>query len=317
MNRHFSKDRGTCLVLGGCGFIGSHIVDNLLESGYSVRVFDKLNVDTRNIDHVIDDVEIETGDFCNETDVSRAIKGADYVFHFINTTLPKTSTDNPVYDVESNVVSSLKLLDLASRDKVRKIIFASSGGTIYGVPQSIPIPEDHPTNPTCSYGISKLMIEKYLELYRITRRLDYVSFRMSNLYGERQNPHAIQGAVAVFLGLAREGKPITIWGNGAITRDYLYVRDVLSVLVGALEVQTHAHIFNLGSGHGTTLDELTEVIREVSGKTVEVIRSEGRPIDVPVNVLDISRVRNEFDFAPQTSLRQGVKKTWEWLNNSA
>jgi len=303
-----------CLVLGGCGFIGSHIADGLLESGYKVRIFDKVNVDTQNIDHLIDGIEFLEGDFTNEVDVAQAVKGVDYIFHFVGTTLPKTSTDNPVYDIESNVVSTLKLLDQASKDKIKKVIFASSGGTIYGVPQSTPILEDHSTNPTCSYGISKLMIEKYLELYHMTRGLDYVCFRISNPYGDRQNPQSIQGAVAVFLGSVKDGKPITIWGTGDITRDYIYIKDIVPILIKALQIKVRWRIFNLGSGKGTTLNELVEIIKEVTQRDIEVTYSEGRPIDVQVNVLDISRVRKEFGFTPKTSIRDGIRNTWEWLN---
>jgi len=314
MKRYSLKKQKRCLVLGGCGFIGSHIVDGLLESGYRVRIFDKANIDTQNINHVINDVELIEGDFTNETDVASAVKGMEYIFHFIGTTLPKTSTDNPVYDVESNVVSTLKLLDISLKEKIKKIIFASSGGTIYGIPQSIPIPEDHPTNPTCSYGISKLMIEKYLELYHTTRGLDYVCFRISNPYGERQNFQSIQGALAVFLGLVKEAKPVTVWGTGNITRDYIYIKDIVFVLIKALQTKTRWKVFNLGSGTGTTLNELIELIREVTRQKVKVLYSEGRAIDVGVNVLDVSRVEEELGFIPKTSLREGVKKTWEWLN---
>jgi UDP-glucose 4-epimerase len=317
MSPYSEKKRGRCLVLGGCGFMGSHIVDGLIESGYQVRIFDKVNVDTRNISHLIHSVELMEGDFIDEVALARAVKEIDYIFHFIGTTLPKSSTDNPVYDVQSNVVSTLKLFDLALKEKIKKIIFASSGGTVYGAPQSIPIPEDHPTNPTSSYGISKLTIEKYLNLYRITKGLDYLCFRISNPYGERQNPHAIQGAVAVFLGLVMAGKPITIWGNGDITRDYIYVKDVVSVPISALQMKNRWNVFNLGSGNGTTLNELVTIIRDVTQRAIEVNYTEGRAIDVPVNVLDISRAREDFNFAPRVHLREGIRRTWEWLNQGA
>jgi len=309
-----NRKQEKCLVLGGCGFIGSHIAEGLVESRYKVRIFDKINVDTQNINHIINDIELFEGDFTNEVDVAEAVKGMDYIFHFIGTTLPKTSTDNPVYDVESNVVGTLKLLDAASKEKTKKIIFSSSGGTVYGVPQSIPISENHPTNPTCSYGISKLMIEKYLELYHITRGLDYLCFRISNPYGEKQNSLSIQGAVAVFLGLVKEGKPINIWGTGDITRDYIYIKDIVPILIKALPAKNRWRIFNLGSGKGTTLNELVEIIKEVTQRDIEVTYSQGRPIDVQVNVLDISRVRKEFGFTPKTSIRDGIRNTWEWLN---
>ena len=310
------KNLGKTLILGGCGFLGSHVAEGLLESGYIVRIFDKVNVDTKNINHIIDDLQMMEGDFTNEKDVARAIKGIDYIFHFIGTTLPKTSTENPVYDLESNVISTLKLLNLAAQEKIKKIILSSSGGTVYGVPQVVPISEDHPTNPTSAYGISKLMIEKYLALYHLIKGLDYVIFRIANLYGERQNPHSVQGAIAVFLGSAKEGKPITIWGKGDITRDYLYIKDSVPVLINAVQTNKQQRVFNLGSGKGTTLDELLAVIKKVTGRTVKVTYTGERAIDVPINVLDISRAREEFGFSPHTTLLNGVRKTWQWLNQS-
>ena len=313
MNFSHDKECRRCLILGGCGFIGSHVAEGLLEAGYRVRIFDKTNVSTRNVDHFLDQVELFEGDFTNEEMVEEAVKGVDYIFHFVGTTLPKTSTDNPVYDVESNVVATLKLLDTASAHRVKKVIFSSSGGTVYGVPQSIPISEDHPTNPTCSYGITKLAIEKYLELYRRTKGLDYLCFRISNPYGERQNMHSIQGVIAVFLGLVKIGKPLTVWGDGKITRDYIYVKDIVSVFIRALEIEPEWRVLNLGSGLGTTLNELVAAIREVTKKECAVTYTEGRTIDVPANVLDISRVRRSFGFTPQTSLVAGIRRTWDWL----
>ena len=310
------KNLEKVLILGGCGFLGSHVAEGLLESGHVVRIFDKVKVDTKNINHIIDDLQMMEGDFTNEKDVARAIKGIDYIFHFIGTTLPKTSTENPVYDLESNVVSTLKLLNLATNKKIKKLIFTSSGGTVYGVPRSIPISEDHPTNPICAYGISKLMVEKYLELYHLTQGLDYVIFRIANLYGERQNPYPFQGAVAVFLRLVKEGKPVTIWGKGDVIRDYIYIKDIVHVLLNAIQIKNRQRVFNLGSGKGTTLNELIEVVEKVTGQTVKTTYSERRTIDVPANVLDITRAHEEFNFLPNTSLPEGVRKTWQWLNQS-
>ncbi|HPD60346.1 MAG TPA: NAD-dependent epimerase/dehydratase family protein [Thermodesulfobacteriota bacterium] len=311
------KNWGKSLILGGCGFIGSYVAEALLGAGYTVRIFDKIKVNTKNIDHIINDLEMIEGDFNNEKDVARAIKGIDYIFHFIGTTLPKTSTENPIYDLESNVISTLKLLNLAVQEKIKKIIFSSSGGTVYGVPQTLPIVEEHPTNPTSAYGISKLMIEKYLELYHQTKGLDYVIFRIANLYGERQDPRSHQGAVAVFLGLVKEGKPITIWGKGSISRDYIYIKDIIPVLINALVIKIHERIYNLGSGKGTTLNDLIAVIKEVTSRPVTVAYAEERLIDVPINVLDISRAQKQFAFSPHTPLREGVQKTWQWLLNQS
>lgn len=312
--RHHTQPR--CLVLGGCGFIGSHLADALLDEGYAVRIFDKTKVDTRHIAHLGSSVEFVEGDFANEADLGRALKGADYLFHLIGTTLPQTSTDNPVYDFESNVLSTLRLLDLAAKEKVKKLIYPSSGGTVYGIAQTLPITENHPTDPLCSYGIAKLTVEKYLEMYRLTRGLEYTCFRISNLYGERQNPRSIQGAIAVFLGLIQEGAPITIWGNGETIRDYLYVGDAVPTLIKALEIESPWRVFNLGSGRGTSLRELLDILKSATRQEVAVSYREGRRIDVPVNVLDSTRARKAFGFEPVTALRAGVARTWEWIQGA-
>jgi UDP-glucose 4-epimerase len=298
-----------CLVLGGCGFLGSHLVDGLLDSDYEVAVFDKVNVDTKNIEHSLTKVDLIKGDFANRNDLERAIKGVDCVFHFIGTTLPESSTQNPVYDIETNVISSISLLEFAKSANVKKVIFASSGGTIYGIPRKIPIPEGHPTNPICAYGISKLMIEKYLHLYFNLYGLDYVSLRFSNAYGERQDPNSSQGAVAVFLGKIIKGDPIDIWGDGEVVRDYIYVKDIVDACLKAAELkQTKCHTFNIGSGNGVSLNSLIQIIKNVTGKDVKVKYTKGRKIDVPTNVLDVSLARKVLGWEPRIGIEAGIKR---------
>ena len=176
--------RETCLILGGCGFIGSHVAEALLKEGYGIRILDKEKVSTENIEHVLDQVELLRGDYANKAVIAEALQGIDYVIHLIGTTLPQTSCEDPVYDIDTNLVPTVNLLATAAKiTRVKKIVFSSSGGTIYGVPNKVPIPEDHPTFPICPYGISKLAIEKYLGYFFASRRLDYVCLRISNPYG--------------------------------------------------------------------------------------------------------------------------------------
>lgn len=297
-----------CLVLGGCGFLGSHLVDGLLDKGYEIVVFDKVDVDTKNINHNLNKIDLIEGDFANKNDLQRAIRDIDYIFHFIGTTLPESSTKNPVYDIETNVISSINLLEIAKSGNVKKIIFASSGGTIYGIPQKVPIPEDHPTNPICAYGISKLMIEKYLHLYFSLHGLDYVSLRFSNAYGERQDPDKSQGVIGVFLEKIIRGDPINIWGDGKVVRDYIYVKDIVDACLKASELkQTKYHIFNIGSGNGISLNELIEIIRKGAGKEIKVKYTQGRKIDVPINILDTTLAKKVFGWKPKVLIEQGIK----------
>jgi UDP-glucose 4-epimerase len=310
-----SKTR--CLVLGGCGFIGSHVVDGLLERGHEVVIFDKKHVNRRNISHTLDRIELIEGDFANENDIKTAIKDMDYIFHFVGSTLPQSSTQNPIYDVESNVIATLKMLEIARTEHIKRIVFASSGGTIYGVPDQIPIPETHPTNPICSYGISKLMIEKYLLLYQYLYGLDYVSLRFANAYGARQDPAGSQGVIPVFLGNILKGRPIHIWGDGTVVRDYVHVEDVADACVKAIEVREHKHhIFNIGSGEGLSLNQLIGLLKEAVGDQFEVRYSGGRKIDVPVNILDVRLARDSLGWQPSVSFEKGLRSTLKYLRES-
>jgi UDP-glucose 4-epimerase len=241
--------------------------------------------------------------------LSAALQGNEIVFHLVSTTLPKTSNDNPVYDVESNVVGTLRLLELCREQGVRKVVFASSGGTVYGVPRSVPIDESHPTEPICSYGIHKLMIEKYLQLNHRVHGLDYCVVRPPNLYGPRQRLDIAQGAVAVFLDRALHGKPIQVWGDGSVMRDYLYVEDAAEALVKAAAFEGEPKVFNIGSGVGTTLKQLIKEIEALLGRPVPVEYSAARALDVPANVLDASLARRLLGWTPRTSLAEGLRRT--------
>ena len=303
-----------CLVLGGGGFLGSHLIDGLLDNGYEVIIFDKENVDTKNINHNIKKISLILGDFANESDIRIAIKDIDYIFHFIGTTLPESSTQNPVYDIESNVISTIRMLEISKSTNIKKIIFASSGGTIYGIPQQIPISEDHPTNPICAYGISKLIIEKYLHFYYKLYGLDYVSLRFSNAYGERQDPNGTQGAIAVFLGNIFSGHPINIWGDGTVIRDYIYVKDIVDACLKALETPALKYrVLNIGSGIGLSLNELIAALKQTVGKEIQVQYTPGRKIDVPANVLDITLAQRVLQWKPQIGIEEGLRKTFQYL----
>ncbi len=300
---------GSCLVLGGAGFIGSHLAEALLQAGHRVRIFDRPHLDRLPGFLQRRQFEVFTGDFLNPRALSPALAGTEVVFHLVSTTLPKTSNDNPVYDIESNVLGTLRLLDLCREHKVRKVVFVSSGGTIYGVPRSIPIDENHPTNPICSYGIHKLAIEKYLQLSHRLHGLDYCVVRPPNLYGPRQRLDVSQGAVAVFLDRALRGKPIQVWGDGSVVRDYVYVEDAAEALLKAAAFEGEQKVFNIGSGVGTSLIELIKQIEELLGRPIPVEYGAARPLDVPANVLDASLARRYLGWTPRTPLAEGLRRT--------
>ena len=304
---------GPCLVLGGAGFIGSHLAEALAQQGLRVKLFDRPHVDRLPLFPRAKGFELFTGDFLNPRALAPALEGTELVFHLVSTTLPKNSNDNPVYDVESNVIGSLRLLELCREHGVRKLVYVSSGGTVYGVPRTTPIAEDHPTEPISSYGIHKLMVEKYLALAHRLHGLEYRIVRPANLYGPYQRLDIAQGAVAVFLDRALRDQPIQIWGDGSVVRDYVYVADAVDAMLKVASFEGAQRIFNIGSGMGTSLNQLVAEIEKLLGRSVKVDHTGSRAVDVPVNVLDASLAERQLGWRASTPLGEGLRRTCEWL----
>lgn len=286
-------------------------MDALLARGNSVRVFDRPGTASAFLTSH-SGLEVVEGDFSSEGDVAEAVRGCDVCFHMVSTTLPKSSNADPIYDVESNLIGSIRFAQCAVAAGVRKIIFTSSGGTVYGVPRFIPIDEDHPTNPICSYGITKLAIEKYLELFRQLHGLDYCVVRISNPYGERQRVTGSQGAVAVFLGKILRGESVEIWGDGSVTRDYIHVSDVVSAMVRCIGYSGDRRVLNISSGCGLSLDNILHGIERVTGLTAKPIYLPGRQFDVPFNVLSNAHARRELAWEPEVGFIEGVGRMATW-----
>lgn len=299
-----------CLMLGGNGFIGSHLLDRLLSEGHSVRIFDKYDEHFRAPNPKVD---YHYGDFGNRGLLKAALLDIDIVFHLITTTLPKTSNDDPAFDIQSNVVETIFLLEQCVAQKINKIIFISSGGTVYGVPKKLPITEDCPTNPECSYGITKLTIEKYLALFNHLYGLEYAIIRPSNPYGPRQNPAGIQGAISVFLGKVSQNLPIEVWGDGEIVRDYIFIGDLIDGIYKAATINTSSRIFNLGSGEGKSLNQIIQIISKVTSCNVQTRFKMVRSFDVPKVLLDIGRAKEQLGWTPATTLENGIGETYKFV----
>ena len=303
-----------CVVLGGEGFIGSHLADRLAISGHQVMVFDRRQnpLVTRR-----SSIQFVSGDFADHRRVEEVLGGSDVVFHLIGTTIPRTSTLDLSFDLQSNVLWTIEFLQACVRCGVGKVVFLSSGGTVYGVPGQLPIPETHPTDPISSYGITKLIVEKYLGLFHHLHGLDYAVLRCSNAYGERQDPLGEQGAIAVFLGRIAQGSPIVIWGDGEVVRDYIYVQDIARALELASVGQVEEQVLNIGSGAGVSLRQLLEVMEQVTGRRPAVEYRDPRGFDVPANVLDISLARRVLNWQPECDLTSGLERTWQWVQRWA
>jgi UDP-glucose 4-epimerase len=308
--------QGRCLILGGCGFIGSNLAEKLLALDYQVRVFDMPTATRIHLVPVESDIEFFVGSFLNDEDVDAAVQGVDFVFHLVGTTLPANSNRRPIFDVESNVLATIRLLQSSVRHRVKRIIFSSSGGTVYGEPQTIPILEDHRTDPICSYGITKLTCEKYLQLFHHLYGLDYTILRIGNPYGKYQKVTAEQGIVGVFLNHINQGKMITIWGDGAVTRDYIYVGDVANAFVAALKQDSPYRIFNVGTGVGISVRDLLRKMERITGIQPHLEYASGRPIDVSINVLDSTRAQKYMNWRAEIDCDEGLRRTWAWICES-
>lgn len=302
-----------CVIFGGGGFIGSAIVDRLLKDGHHLRVFERPRVEPYRKFVEGEQVEWVTGDLQSAHDVGVAIEGVDAVLHLVSTTLPKSSNDDPIYDVQSNLVATLQMLEVMAAKNVRRMIFISSGGTVYGTPETLPVDENHRTEPQISYGIVKLAIEKYLLMYQRIHGIRTTILRVANPFGERQRVATAQGAVGVFLHHALTGKPIEIWGDGETIRDYIYISDVADAFAAAVRYTGSKSVFNVSSGTGLSLNGLIASIENILGRHVIREYLPARPIDVPASILCNRLALKEMGWAPKVSFLEGLGRTIDWM----
>lgn len=301
------------LVIGGNGFLGSSLVSGLRDAGYGVRVLDRSpprgDFDWKGVDYRI-------GGLDNPDTLVEVFSGVGMIYHLASTTVPGTSNLDPIYDVSTNVVGSLNLISAMSKAGVRRIVFFSSGGTVYGVPQHLPVKESHVLRPISSYGVTKVAIENYLLMYEQLGTLDPLILRPSNPYGPRQSTAGIQGAVGTFLGKALANEGVSIWGDGEIIRDYLYVDDLTSLAIEA-GVSGVCGVYNAGSGSGLSLNELCDLVREITGAPLPVEYLPARKFDVPKVVLDIDATSKQFGWIPNISMKDGIARTWASFQEKA
>ncbi len=294
------------LVIGGNGFLGSSLVEALRKAGHAVRVLDRTPA-RRDVDWA--GTEYLLGGLEDAGTLESALEGIEGVFHLASSTVPGTSNRDPVFDVESNLVGALRLIEAMQRADTRRIVYFSSGGTVYGNPDASPVREDHPLRPISSYGVVKVAIENYLMMYWRLGLLDPLVLRPSNPYGPRQSTSGVQGAIAAFLGRALSGEGVSIWGDGTIVRDYLYIEDLVAAAVAAM-TSGECGVLNVGSGAGHSLNEVCELIRDVTGRDLPVQYLPGRDFDVSRIVLDIDAATSRLGWLPRVPLREGIVRTW-------
>lgn len=305
------------LVIGGSGFLGSHLCEVLLEAGHRVTVISPDGVPLTNLDAVKDRLRIVHATLDSLPATDHAWDEVDTVYHLACTSRPKSSNDDPARDVAENLQTTIRILDRCVRAKVRRVIYSSSGGTVYGNPRQVPIPEAHATLPICSYGIHKLAIEHYLHLYWVVHGLDYRVARISNAYGERQAVRGDQGLVAAVIGQLLAQQPVTIWGDGSAVRDYLHARDIADALFAMSQAGEGERTFNVGSGCGLTVLQVVSAVEQALGRTAEIRWLPSRSLDVPSNVLDIGRIRSDLGWTPRIQLTEGIARTVQWASQHA
>lgn len=301
--------------MGGGGFIGSHLSEALLTAKYNVTVLDQPGA------YYIDflrskGARIQIGSYLDPEILKKSLIGIDTVFHLVSTTVPKTSNSDPVFDIQSNLIGTVNLLSIAKENGVKKIIFASSGGTVYGIPKEIPISESHPTDPISSYGIVKLAIEKYAHLYWTLHNVDYRVLRISNAYGERQSPNGVQGIIPTIISSGLQNKEIQIWGDGSVIRDYIFISDIVDAFLKVSIDSSGLKIFNVGSGMGVSINDLVIIISKLLDKRLNVVFQYGLAYDVPINILDNSRSREILEWNPKVDIKEGIDRTVNFLKNS-
>jgi UDP-glucose 4-epimerase len=302
------------LVTGGAGFIGSHVVDHLLARGHEVAVVDNLSTGKRgNVppEARFYEADIRTG--CQE--VFEDFR-PDALSHQAAQMDVRRSVREPDFDADVNVVGTIRLLESCKEYDVQKIIFASTGGAVYGEQRAFPAPEDHPQYPVSPYGVSKLAGERYLYFYRVQYGLSDVALRYANVYGPRQDPHGEAGVVAIFCGNLAQNKTSTINGTGEQTRDYVFVGDVARANVVALESEASLGAYNVGTGIETSVNELYELLREVSGRDLPPKHGPAKSGEQLRSSVDPSKAAEFLGWRPEMDLATGLAKTLSFFEAS-
>lgn len=308
------------LVTGGAGFIGSTLVDRLLAEGHVVDVVDDLSTGSMaNLAEARSDrghqLKLHQIDIRDDAVVELiARREPEVVFHLAAQADVRVSVARPAFDAQVNIVGSINVLEGARRGGTRKVVFASSGGTIYGepAPADLPVRESHPQQPVSPYGVAKRVVTDYLHVYRELHSIEFTSLAMANIYGPRQDPHGEAGVVAIFAGLLRDGKPCTIFGDGTQTRDFVYVDDAVDAFVRAA-TRGSGLLCNIGTGVETSVNELYAAMAAAAGSTAPPQYAPARTGELARSALDPGRAALHLGWEPWTSLADGVAEVVRWF----
>lgn len=304
------------VILGAAGFVGTNLTLELAKDRENIITVVDEKMEYFSSSTELPNIKRCLLDFKPDVDFTDVLEGQDTVYHLISTNNPTSSNKNIGHDITDNIKISINLLEACVCKHIKKIVFISSGGTVYGKTASFPIKEEAVTNPITTYGIQKLTIEKLLYLYHYVYDLEYAIIRLSNPFGPFQRPNGKLGVVTTFIHKAMKGEKLVVYGDGSIVRDYIYITDAVNGIVRIANSDCEERIFNLGSGKGTSVNEVINTIEKVIRIPVEIEYVDSRPVDVPVNFLDISKFERCFGKLNLKTLEEGIYLTMNFLKNS-
>ncbi|PWI48857.1 UDP-glucose 4-epimerase [Candidatus Heimdallarchaeota archaeon B3_Heim] len=304
------------LVTGGAGFVGSHLIEELLVQGHEVVCLDNFTSGKRiNLEPFKEKITLIEGDILNLKDVQAALEDVESVYHLAAQISVTQSVRNPLHDASININGFINILNTILESSVKRVVYVSTGGAIYGEPLHIPASETTPEEPISPYGLSKLVGEKYLKWFNATHGLSYAIIRPANIYGPRQDPLGEAGVISIYLGRMLNKKPLEIFGDGSDTRDYVYVKDIAAICTTAMASNVD-DTYNAGTGIQTSLNELVEIIGEVTTLPIKKVFKPPRPGDVKKIALDITKAKKILKWTPQTTFNTGIQNTWDWFKNT-
>jgi UDP-glucose 4-epimerase len=303
------------LVTGGAGFIGSHVVDAYLEAGHEVLVVDDLSTGSRaNINPAASFYEMDIRE-SRLADVFEKER-PDCVNHLAAQVDVRRSLAEPLFDADVNILGSVNLLECVRKYPVKRLIYVSTGGAVYGEPEYLPCDESHPIRPVCQYGASKFIVEKYLYMYQLNHGVNYAVVRYPNVYGPRQDPHGEAGVVAIFAGRMLTGEEVIIHGDGEQQRDFVFVGDCVRANLLITEADSGG-TYNIGSGRGTSVNELFWVLKDITGYGQMPVHGPPKLGETRTIYLSAEKARSELGWRQTKSLRQGLEATVNFLRSKA
>lgn len=306
--------KNRCVIFGGGGFIGSHLTESLLKNKYSVAVFSrKSDSSLKNLSKVIKDIQFIEGDFNNIDFVTKSINSGDIVFDLIASSVPFSSTQTPIEEINHHIFSHVRFIEACCKKKVKKIIFASSGGGVYGDKKKLPISENELLKPISPHAIGKIAIEYYLNYYSKMYKIPYIIYRLSNPYGPRQISEKGFGIVPTLFSHALKNTPPILFDHGNLVRDFIFIDDLVLAIVKSFDKENKFNLYNIGSNQGTSIKDLWIKIKKITGSNINPIFQSKRLFDIQSIILDTKRFEKGYKWKAVTSLNQGLQREFKWI----